>query len=156
MAALGDGYRHHVTGLNHDSYGFPTGKPEEVEAFIRRQFRKVTNGFHEIQITKKYSLDDAEVVVIAYGSVARSARRAVAMARAQGLKVRPAAACHPFPFPKNTAVKVMRKCRAVLVPEMNIGQISREVKRVNPVRLRCLNITVSMGSLSVRMKYWKS
>ena len=132
MAALGDGYRHHVTGLTHDSYGFPSEKPEEVETFILRQFRKVTNGFHEIQITKKYSLDDAEVVVIAYGSVARSARRAVAMARAQGLKAGLLQLVTLFPFPKNTAVNVMRKCRAVLVPEMNIGQISREVKRVNP------------------------
>ena len=132
MAALGDGYRHHVTGLNHDSYGFPTGKPEEVEAFIRRQFRKITNGFHEIQLTKKYNLDDAEVMIIAYGSVARSARRAVAMARSHGLKVGLLQLVTLFPFPKNTTVKVMRECRAVLVPEMNIGQISREVKRVNP------------------------
>jgi 2-oxoglutarate ferredoxin oxidoreductase subunit alpha len=132
MAPFGDGYRHHVTGLTHDNYGFPTEKPEEVEAFIRRQFRKITNGFHEIQLIKKYSLDDAEVVVIAYGSVARSARRAVSLARAQGMKAGLLQLVTLFPFPKNSVVNVMRKCRAVLVPEMNMGQISREVKRVNP------------------------
>ena len=131
MAPFGEGYRHHVTGLTHDSHGFPTEKPEEVEAFIRRQFRKITNGFHEIQLTKKYSLDDAEVMIVAYGSVARSARRAVSLARAQGLKVGLLQLVTLFPFPKNTLVNAMRKCRAVLVPEMNIGQISREVKRVN-------------------------
>jgi 2-oxoglutarate ferredoxin oxidoreductase subunit alpha len=132
MASFGDGYRHHVTGLTHDSHGFPTEKPEEVEAFVRRQFRKITNGFHEIQLTKKYNLDDAEIVVIAYGSVARSARHAVSLAREQGLKAGLLQLVTLFPFPKNTVVNVMRKCRAVLVPEMNIGQISREVKRVNP------------------------
>ena len=132
MAPFGDGYRHHVTGLTHDSHGFPTEKPEEVEAFIRRQFRKITNGFHEIQLTKKYSLDDAEVMVIAYGSVARSARRAVSLARAQGLKAGLLQLVTLFPFPKNTVLNVMRQCKAVLVPEMNMGQISREVKRVNP------------------------
>ncbi len=56
MAAMGDGYRHHVTGLVHDAYGFPTEKPDEIEAFIKRQFRKITNGFFEIQILNGLAL----------------------------------------------------------------------------------------------------
>ena len=132
MSSMGDGYRHHVTGLVHDADGFPTDKPGEIEAFTKRQFRKITNGFFEIQITKKFNLEDAEIVVIAYGSVARSARHAVAMARAQGIKAGLIQLVTIFPFPKNTVVNVMRQCKAVLVPEMNMGQISREVKRVNP------------------------
>ncbi len=132
MSTMGDGYRHHVTGLVHDADGFPTDKPDEIEAFTKRQFRKITNGFFEIQITKKFNLEDAEIVVIAYGSVARSARHAVAMARAQGIKAGLIQLVTIFPFPKNTVVNVMRQCKAVLVPEMNMGQISREVKRVNP------------------------
>jgi 2-oxoglutarate ferredoxin oxidoreductase subunit alpha len=132
MSSMGDGYRHHVTGLVHDADGFPTDKPGEIEAFTKRQFRKITNGFFEIQITKKFNLEDAEIVVIAYGSVARSARHAVAMASAQGIKAGLIQLVTIFPFPKNTVVNVMRQCKAVLVPEMNMGQISREVKRVNP------------------------
>ena len=132
MSTMGDGYRHHVTGLVHDADGFPTDKPDEIEAVTKRQFRKITNGFFEIQITKKFNLEDAEIVVIAYGSVARSARHAVAMARAQGIKAGLIQLVTIFPFPKNTVVNVMRQCKAVLVPEMNMGQISREVKRVNP------------------------
>ena len=132
MSSMGDGYRHHVTGLVHDADGFPTDKPDEIEAFTKRQFRKITNGFFEIQITKKLYLEDAEIVVIAYGSVARSARHAIAMARLQGIKAGLIQLVTLFPFPKNTVVNVMRRCKAVLVPEMNMGQISREVKRVNP------------------------
>jgi len=131
MAPMGEGYRHHVTGLVHDSQGFPTEKPDEIEAFMKRQFRKITNGFFEVQITKKINIDDAEIVVIAYGSVARSARHALAMARAQGIKAGLIQLVTLFPFPKSTVVNVMRQCKAVLVPEMNMGQISREVKRVN-------------------------
>jgi len=131
MAAMGDGYRHHITGLVHDAYGFPTEKQDEIETFLKRQFRKITNGFFEIQITKKINIEDAEIAVIAYGSVARSARRAVAMARAHGIKAGLVQLVTLFPFPKNSVVNVMRQCRAVLVPEMNMGQISREVKRVN-------------------------
>ena len=131
MAAMGDGYRHHITGLVHDTQGFPTERQDEIERFLRRQFRKITNGFFEIQITKKLNIEDAEIVVIAYGSVARSARRAVAMARSHGIRAGLIQLVTLFPFPKNTVVNVMRQCRAVLVPEMNMGQISREIKRVN-------------------------
>src|SRR5210317_1351553 len=131
MSTMGDGYRHHITGLVHDAYGFPTEKQDEIETFLKRQFRKITNGFFEIQITKKINIEDAEIAVIAYGSVARSARRAVAMARAHGIKAGLVQLVTLFPFPKNSVVNVMRQCRAVLVPEMNMGQISREVKRVN-------------------------
>ena len=131
MSTMGDGYRHHVTGLVHDADGFPTDKPEDIEAFTKRQFKKITNGFFEIQITKKFQVEDADILVVAYGSVARSARRAIVMARLQGIKAGLIQLVTLFPFPKNTVVNMMRQCKAVLVPEMNMGQISREVKRVN-------------------------
>jgi 2-oxoglutarate ferredoxin oxidoreductase subunit alpha len=131
MAAFGEGYRHHVTGLVHDVRGFPTQRADEIQAFISRLFRKITQGFHEIQITKSFMMDDAEVAVIAYGSVARSARRAMSDAREQGIKAGLLQLITLFPFPRRSVESVLRQCRAVLVPEMNMGQISGEVKRVN-------------------------
>jgi 2-oxoglutarate ferredoxin oxidoreductase subunit alpha len=131
MASIGDGYRHHVTGLVHDVHGYPTQRIDEIDAFQRRQFRKITNGFYEIQMTRSTMLDDAEVAVIAYGSVSRSALRAVKMARERGIKAGLLHLITLFPFPRRDTEKILRQCRAVLVPEMNLGQISREVKRVN-------------------------
>ena len=131
MAAMGEGYRNHVTGLVHDVRGFPTGRPDEIEPFISRLFRKITQGFSEIQMTKSVKMDDAEIAVIAYGSVARSARRAVIEAREQGIKAGMLQLITLFPFPRAAVESVLKQCRAVLVPEMNIGQMSREVKRVN-------------------------
>ena len=131
MSPFGEGYRHHVTGLVHDVHGFPTQNPEETSAFISRLFRKITQGFPEIQMTKSFMMDDAEVAVIAYGSVSRSARHAVAEARKQGIKAGLLQLITLFPFPRQTVEKVLSQCRAVLVPELNLGQISREVKRVN-------------------------
>jgi 2-oxoglutarate ferredoxin oxidoreductase subunit alpha len=131
MASLGSGYRHHITGLVHDVNGFPTEKPKEIDDFARRQFRKITNGAYEIQMSKRMLLDDAEIAVIAYGSVARSVQRAILRARENGIKVGMLQLITLFPFPKRAADPILRQCRAVLVPEMNIGQISREVKRVN-------------------------
>ena len=132
MAPFGSGYRHHVTGLVHDRHGYPTQRPDEVNAFIRRLHRKITKGFHDIHIVRHHRLEDAEVAVIAYGSVARTAQRAVAMARDKGIKAGLIQLITLFPFPKEAVVSVLRQCRAVLVPEMNMGQISREVRRVSP------------------------
>ena len=131
MADIGSGYRHHVTGLIHDQKGFPTQRSEEINAFTRRQFRKITNGFCEIQMTKSMMMEDAEIAVIAYGAVSRSALRAIKIAREHGIKAGLMQLVTLFPFPKKAVDTVLRQCRTVLVPEMNMGQIIREVKRVN-------------------------
>jgi 2-oxoglutarate ferredoxin oxidoreductase subunit alpha len=131
MAAFGEGYRYHVTGLIHDVRGFPTERADEIEPFLTRLFRKITQGFDEIIMTDTFMTEDAEVCVIAYGSVARSARRAVLEARGKGIKVGLLQLVTLFPFPRWRVEEILSKCRAVLVPEMNMGQISREVKRVN-------------------------
>ncbi len=131
MAAFGDGYRHHVTGLAHDEAGFPTQRSDEIKALTKRQFKKITNGFFEIQTTRSFMLEDADVTVVAYGAVARSAKRAVRMAREQGIKAGLLQLVTLFPFPRKAVDQVLRQCKAVIVPEMNMGQISREVKRIN-------------------------
>lgn len=131
MASFGDGYRHHVTGLIHDQMGFPTQKPSEVAAFMDRQFRKITNGFDDILKVRSSLMEDAEVAVIAYGSVTRSGISAVKQARENGIKAGLLQLVTLFPFPKSLVMNVLRQCRAIIIPEMNIGQISREIKRVN-------------------------
>lgn len=131
MAAFGDGYRHHVTGLIHDKRGFPTQNSHEIEEFHRRMTLKISRGFQEIQMTRDFFLDDAEVAVVAYGSVARSALRAVQDARRKGVRAGLLQLITLFPFPRGTVSRLFNRCRAVLVPEMNLGQISREVNRVN-------------------------
>jgi 2-oxoglutarate ferredoxin oxidoreductase subunit alpha len=93
--------------------------------------------------------------VIAYGSVARSARRAITMARLQGIKVGLIQLVTLFPFPKNLVVNVMRQCKAVLVPEMNMGQISREVKRINPGSTEVLKYNRIDGQLITPIEIFK-
>ena len=131
MAAFGDGYRHHVTGLVHDEKGFPTQEPKEVDKFLKRIHGKISKGFKEIQVTKDYFMEDAEVCVIAYGSVARSALRAVRDARERGVKAGLIQLVTLFPFPRKAVDTYLRQCRAAIVPEMNMGQMAREISRVN-------------------------
>ncbi|MFP3869846.1 MAG: 2-oxoacid:acceptor oxidoreductase subunit alpha [Syntrophobacteria bacterium] len=131
MGIFGDGYRYHVTGLIHDVRGFPTTRADEIVPFMNRLFRKISQHFQDIQMAENFMTADAEVVAIAYGSTARSARRAVLDAREQGIKAGLLQLITLFPFPRQHVEAVMRQARVLLVPEMNMGQISREVKRVN-------------------------
>jgi len=141
MGIFGDGYRYHVTGLIHDLHGFPTERPDEIEPFLKRLFRKITQHFADIQMVEEEFTEDAELLVIAYGSVARSAKRAVKEARAQGLKAGLVKLITLWPFPRNLLEPLLARVRAVLVPELNMGQMSREVKRVNQgmTRVETLN-----------------
>ena len=136
MAAFGDGYRHHVTGLVHDENGYPTQNGQEIELFLQRIHRKVSKGFQEIQVTKNFEMEDAEIFVIAYGSVARSALRAVRDARALGIQAGLLQLVTLFPFPRKVVDSYLRQCRSVVVPEMNMGQIGREVGRINQAGCR--------------------
>ena len=130
MADFGTGYRHHVTGLIHDERGFPKDRPEVVDALLRRLLRKLEVTREDIDRFEVIGTDDAEVLVVAYGSVARSARAALREARAAGQKVGLFRPLTIWPFPEAHLEKLARGCRAIVVAEMNAGQIVLEVERV--------------------------
>jgi len=131
MANFGEGYRYHVTGLTHDIRGFPTSRPDEIGPFNARLFRKVSQHFREIEMGEMDFVDEADITVITYGCVARSAKRAVRDAREMGIKAGFLKLTTIWPFMRGPVERALKTSKAVLVPEMNMGQISREVKRVN-------------------------
>jgi 2-oxoglutarate ferredoxin oxidoreductase subunit alpha len=141
MPAIGSGYRFHVTGLTHDVNGFPTSRSDEVRELNERLFRKIDQFLHDVQIVEEISTEDVDVAVIAYGCVARSAELAVKQARDVGVKAGLLKLSTLFPYPRKATEKVMSRAKTIIVPEMNMGQISREVKRVNngQVSVRTIN-----------------
>jgi 2-oxoglutarate ferredoxin oxidoreductase subunit alpha len=141
MSVFGDGYRYHVTGLIHDVRGFPTERPDEITAFMGRIFRKITQHLLDIQQIEEEMTEDAEVLVIAYGCVSRSARRAVREARERGVKAGLIQLITLWPFPRQAVEPVLRRARVALVPELNMGQMSREIKRISQgaTRIETLN-----------------
>ena len=141
MAAFGEGYRFHVTGLTHDINGYPTERQDETEELMARLFNKISKDFHLLQWYDSYYDEGAEVMVIAYGSTARSALRAVRLARDKGLPAGLVKLKVIWPFMRRTVMRYLQSSRTVIVPEMNMGQLSREVKRVNegPCEVRTLN-----------------
>jgi len=147
MANFGEGYRYHVTGLTHDVKGFPTSRPEEVDPFIRRLFRKISQHFQEIHLGEFYQTDDADIAVIAYGCVARSAKRAVKEARERGINLGLLKINTLWPFMRTAVEKVLQTAKMIIVPEMNMGQISREVKRVNKCDAKIYTINKVDGTI---------
>lgn len=131
MGIFGDGYRYHVTGLVHDVRGFPTQRADEIVPFNNRLFRKINQHFFDILQADLEHVEDAEILIIAYGSVARSARRAVRDARLRGVKAGLAHLITLWPFPRQIVEPLLRQVRMALVPELNLGQVSREIKRIN-------------------------
>jgi 2-oxoglutarate ferredoxin oxidoreductase subunit alpha len=147
MGIFGEGYRYHVTGLIHDIRGFPTLRQDEIEPFLLRLFRKISAHFDDIQMVESHQVEDAELVLIAYGCVARSAHRAMVEARAEGLKVGLMRLITLWPFPRRFVEPLTKAKKTLLVPEMNMGQISREVKRVNQGMTSVLTLNKIDGTI---------
>lgn len=152
MANFGEGYRYHVTGLTHDVRGFPTSRPDEIGPFISRLHRKISSHFSEIQMAEYFRTEDAEITIVAYGCVARSAKRAVIEAREKGWKVGLLKLTTIWPFMRSAVEKVLQTSKFLVVPEMNMGQISREVKRVNRGTARVVTLNKVDGTIITPME----
>ena len=132
MAAFGDGYSWHVTGLTTNEWGFPTNNNNEIEKKITRIVDKVARARDEVVEYEAENLDDADIIVVAYGSVGRSALRAVRDARREGIRAgffRPIT-LWPFPDKELLNFAVKAKAKKILVPEFNAGQMVLEVERL--------------------------
>ncbi len=128
MASFGTGYRFHVTGLCHDETGFPTNNTEEIDKLLLRINRKVERYRDEIVEVESIETTDAKYGMLAYGSVARSARRAVSMAREKGIKIGMLRPRTMWPFPDREVREFANQVRSIIVPEMNLGQVAHEVE----------------------------
>jgi len=131
LAPFGEGYRYHITGLLHDPRGFPTERLDEIQPWLERLFRKIDRHLDEICKWEEDGMEDARVMVVAYGATARSARQAIKMARARyGRKVGLLRLKTLWPFPEAVVERLAEGVQRVIVAEMNLGQIALEVERV--------------------------
>lgn len=128
MAAAGDGYRVHVTGLTHDERGYPDIDPATQDTMLTRLFEKIRGQREDIVEVEPYRLDDADVGVVAYGSTARSAREAVDELREEGHDVGLLRVITPWPFPVEEIQSLSESVEAIVVAEMNLGQYVRRVR----------------------------
>jgi 2-oxoglutarate/2-oxoacid ferredoxin oxidoreductase subunit alpha len=136
MADFGSGYRFHVTGLAHDERGYPTQDPNVVARLQARLHGKLEAARPDIVSVETDRVDDAEIVIVAIGVAARAARRAVTLARERGVRVGLFRPRTLWPFPDEEIASIARHVRALVVAEMNMGQLVREVERAAAGRTR--------------------
>ncbi len=129
LAAFGSGYRFHVTGLNKAEDGFPTTRADLVQAEEERQVRKVESAVEDIVTFEEYMLEDAEIAVVAFGSISRSARYSVNQARKRGIRAGLFRIITYWPFPEGRIRALGKRVKAIITPEMNLGMTIHEVRR---------------------------
>jgi len=129
MSDFGGVHRYNVTGLMHDMWGFPSDNPQVAYGLMRHLVDKIEQHTHVISRTKEFFLDDAETVLIAYGSSARSALHVVENRRARGERLGLLELQTLWPFPATVVRERCSRAKHVLVVEMNMGQMLLEVKK---------------------------
>ena len=124
------GYRYHITGLHHGPTGFPTEDGEQCEFNIERLMGKINNNADDIVAYEEYKLDDAEVCMIAYGSISRGAKEAVEKLREEGIKAGLFRPITIWPSPQKKLKEIGEKFDKIFVTELNMGQYLEEIQRV--------------------------
>ncbi|HHT9132601.1 MAG TPA: transketolase C-terminal domain-containing protein, partial [Candidatus Tripitaka californicus] len=138
MASFGEGEGLILTGSTHDKFGYrKTQDPNIQKCLVDRLNEKVLSNAKEIIQTEEHFLKGAETVVVAYGLVARAALAAVKEARSVGINVGLLRLKTLWPFPKEE-IRALR-ARRIIVPELNRGQLVREVERVTKVEVIYVN-----------------
>jgi 2-oxoglutarate ferredoxin oxidoreductase subunit alpha len=129
MVAAGEGYRIHVTGLTHDERGYPGMNAQTQEWNVGRLIDKIHAHRDEIIQVEEQDLEGAEVVVVSYGISARTSLWPIELARREGIRVGYLRLITVWPFPDERIRELAQEIRAFVVPEINMGQIVREVER---------------------------
>ena len=145
MANFGEGYRYHVTGLVHDETGFPTNDTPQIEAMLTRLNSKLLKYEHEIIQFEETDLDDAKIGLVTYGSSSRSARRAMRLAREQGIKVGMIRLQTLWPFPTQRIREFSKQVSHIIVPELNLGQMAHEIEHAAQGNCEVLKVNKITG-----------
>ena len=147
MAHAGDGYRYHVTGLTHDYRGYPVIEEGVQNELLYRLRNKILNSKAEIISYEMLMMDDADVCLLSYGISSRVARSVMGIARDNGIKAGLLRLITVWPFPDEMVLEVAKAVKAIVVPEINLGQIVREVERAAGGNARVMSVPHAGGGL---------
>jgi 2-oxoglutarate ferredoxin oxidoreductase subunit alpha len=143
----GEGYRFHITGLTHDERGYPAMNAEAQNRLVFRLQTKIAMAAERIALVQEERTADAEVIVVCYGITSRVAQRAVDLARQGGRRIGMFRLITAWPFPEARLKALVRQAKAFVVPELNWGQMVREVERVAAGAARVVSVPHAGGTV---------
>ena len=147
IVKAGDGYNIHVTGLTHDERGYPVMTPAAQEKLVHRLVDKIRENADAIVEYKEDQVEGADIVLVSYGITSRVAIPAIEQARKEGMKVGHLRLITAWPFPTKRIRELSTKVRGFVVPEINYGQMVREVERCVAGRARVQLVPHGGGSV---------
>ncbi len=143
----GMGYRFHTTGLTHDERGYPAANAAGQAELLPRLIAKIHDNRHDIIMLDEDQVEGADVVVVSYGIAARTSLLPVQMARKEGLSVGMLKMVTVWPFAEDRIRELAGKVKALVVPEINMGQIVREVERCAGGKTRVISVPHPGGAI---------
>lgn len=147
MAHAGEGYKVYVTGLTHDRRGYPALSPAAQKELVTRLFEKIRRAADRLVMVESDQLDGADVVVVSYGITSRVALRAVQAARAKGIKVGTLRLVCVWPFPEKLIRGLAPKVKALVMPELNMGQVVLELERCAAGQCQVISVPHAGGTV---------
>ena len=149
LASYGSEYVFRINGSGHDESGDPCVRPDNNDKFVKHYSDKFLKNRDDIVEVRNFEMEDAEYGIIAYGCSARSAKAAVKLAREKGIKAGLMQLVTLWPFADKEVLELCKRVKAIVVPEMNLGQILGEVEKVNQGFTKILGINrVDTGLIS--------
>lgn len=147
MPEFGEGY-HTLYSLNpHDAEGNISWDPDVFEEMYERERGKIQNNLDDILMVEEFYTDDAEVILVAYGSECRPALDAVLKARDDGKKVGLLKLGTVWPVPEAKLKEMADQASVIISVEMNIGKYSREVERICGPHSDVKRVTKNRGTI---------
>lgn len=129
MPRAGEGYHLFCESLTHDERGYPETTAPAQQQLVKRLSEKIQKHRFDIYDFEERGIDGAEVVVLSYGISARIAIQAISLAQAKGIRVGLFRLKTAWPFPEERVRQISSRVRGFVVPEINLGQMVREVER---------------------------
>ena len=147
MAPLGKGYNVLYSINPHNEYGSIKWEPETFERQYERITQKILMNLDDIVTTDEYQTEDADLILIAYGSESRPCKDAVDLARAQAKKVGLLKLNTVWPVPEKQILAVARKASKILAVEINIGKYAGEIERIAGCYSEVIRVTKNLGAI---------
>ncbi len=147
MASLGEGYKFHVTGLSHNEKGYPSNSNEVARNLLYRLLRKIEKNRNKIYIYNEINIENCNSLIVAFGSTARICREFVVSKKIE--KVGLFIPYTIWPFPEEEILSILEKnpIRNIFVPELNAGQLVREVERIVKGKCKVIGINNYCGEI---------
>jgi 2-oxoglutarate ferredoxin oxidoreductase subunit alpha len=131
MPAVGEGFNVAVTASTHDEYGVRFTQDGSVHRrMVQALNAKINKHSDDIIEVEEYKVNDCDTGIVSFGCTSRAVYEAIETAEAKGFKVGHTRLKTIWPFPDEAVKHLSKSAKRIIVPEMNLGQVAREVQRV--------------------------